>query len=165
VAKYWVNGVPVVLGDGDNDSEAFAIWVENGTVYVAGYEDADPSNVGSYEEHPVLWVNGVRDLLSSFPGEAHGLFVNNGDVHVMGYVESESGLSDAIRWVNGISNGIYMTQTPTQGSTGWDIFVHNGEVHTVQSTFNIPYQAGHYANNTVQTEDFLGDVAWGIHIY
>ncbi|MCU0319473.1 MAG: hypothetical protein MUE88_05285 [Flavobacteriales bacterium] len=167
LAKYWVNGVPVVLGDGEESSEAYAIWVENGTVYVAGYEEADPLNMENFEERPALWVNGVRDLLSSFPGHAEGLFVKNGEVHVVGYTQPVSGsnMNMATRWVNGVSSGIYTSAPPQNGSRGRDIFVHNGEVHTVMSYFGVTGSAGHYANNTTPTQAFLGDVAWGIHIY
>lgn len=165
VAKYWVNGVPVALGEGEDDSEANAIWVENGSVYVAGYEEID-DGIGSTEEQPALWVKGVRELLSEYPGKAEGLFVKNGEVHAVGHTRQPGSDFDlAVRWVNGSSSGIYMSGTPTNGSTGWDIFVHNGEVHTVQSTFDIPYQSGHYANNTAQSDAFLGDVAWDIHVH
>jgi hypothetical protein len=167
VAKYWVNGVPVVLGDGDNDSEANAIWVENGTVYVAGYEEADPLNMGNYEERPVLWVNGVRDLLSPHPGHAEGLFVNDGEVHVVGYTQPFSAPSNniATRWVNGAPIWIHTTFPPQYGSLGRDIFVHDGEVHTVMSYFGVTGSLGLHSNNTAQTEDFLGSVAWSIHIH
>src|SRR5690606_7036176 len=38
VAKYWVNGQAVELSDGAREALASAIFVENGDVYVAGYE-------------------------------------------------------------------------------------------------------------------------------
>ena len=164
VAKYWVNGSPVVLGEGEDNSEASAIWVENGNVYVAGYEEVD-DRAGNIDERPVLWMNGLRELLSSNPGSAEGLFVKNGEVHVIGYTQpSGSSMNMAIRWVNGVAAGIHMSVPPENGSQGWDIFVHNGEVHTVQSYYG-PDNSGHHANSTDQTEDFLGNVAWCIHVH
>ena len=164
LAKYWMNGVPVALGDSVDNSEATAIWVENGSVYVAGYEEMVDGS-GNTRERPVVWVNGVRNQLSSEPGSAEGLFVKNGEVHVVGYTQQGgSSLPMATRWVNGALGGIHMAIPPANGSRGWDIYVHNGDVHTVQSYFG-PDNSGHHANNTDQTEDFLGTVAWGIHIH
>lgn len=167
VAKYWVNGTPVVLGEGEDSSEATAIQVENGNVYVCGFEDVDPLNDGNYVTCPVLWVNGVRNILSTFPGKAEGLFVKNGEAHVVGHTQPFGGSSLIMGcyWVNDAQSGIYSADLPTNGSAGRDIFVDNGEVHTVQSWYWLTGQTGHYANNTANTEAYLGDVAWGIHIH
>jgi hypothetical protein len=166
VAKYWVNGTPVVLGEGEDSSEANAIWVENGNVYVAGFEEVD-DGVGNSTERPAVWVNGQRELLHAFPGAARGLFVENGVVHVVGYVEINSAdvWNQAMHWVNGAGSANYMSVLPENGSQGNGIFVHNDEVHTVQSFFGPVGSAGHYSNNTDQTDTFLGDAAWGIHIH
>jgi hypothetical protein len=165
VARYWVNGVPVVLGEGENDSEANAIWVENGNVYVAGYEEIN-DGAGTSEKYAVQWMNGTRTILSLNDGEAHGIHVNNGNVYVSGMVLNNSeSVTLACYWVNGDPQPIHAVNVPSQGSRSADIFVHDGDVHTIQNRYESGFTVGHHANNTDQTEDFLGDAVWGIHIH
>jgi hypothetical protein len=58
IAKYWVNGIGTNLTNGTHDASTKGIFVYDGDVYVAGYEQNDSSiYVGKY------WVNGVETVL------------------------------------------------------------------------------------------------------
>jgi len=70
VAKYWKNGVPVLLSDGTRTAVANAIVVANGDVYVAGFEALSMSSGAPYIAK--YWKNGVPVVLTPKPwGPSH----------------------------------------------------------------------------------------------
>jgi hypothetical protein len=166
-AKYWLNGEQVVLGDGEEDSEARAIWVQDGNVYVAGYEEIDLFNLGETLNYPVLWFNGVRNVLGSIKGEAEGIYVEGNDVYVVGYTQPMPGsnLTFGCYWVNDVINDIYTSVIATNGSHGNGIFVKDNVIHTAQNYFGPSGSAGHYAKHPNFDEEFLGDVAWSVYVH
>jgi hypothetical protein len=168
LAKYWLNGEPVILGDDIENSYAMDIWVDQGIVYVVGSEDIEDL-FGNNIQTPVLWVNGVRQALPGgvADGEANRVFMENGNVYIVGYIEPFAGNSNTqgVYWVNGTVNGIYSAQGAPNGTSGSDIAVHNGVVHTVQAWGGVTGLSGHYANNAAQTEAFLGNITNGVFVH
>ncbi|WP_108245522.1 Ig-like domain-containing protein [Muricauda brasiliensis] len=96
MARLWVNGKPVELeGASSSSSAAHSVYVDNGSVYVAGeYLNGDP----------VVWKDGVQmdiELDNNYSkGVAKGVFVSNGDVYVAGTF-SDGGVSSAVLWKDG----------------------------------------------------------------
>ncbi len=86
-ACYWKNGVKVDLGEG----QAQSIFIYEGSIYVAGYDDA---NKAAY------WKDGVKVGLSAFVSVAYDIEVVNGDVYVAGTVLN--GNTYAVYWKNGV---------------------------------------------------------------
>jgi hypothetical protein len=83
-AALWLNGVARRISD--NDSEAFAVFVSNRDVYVAGYESDC-----SWPEYATLWKNGVALRLRKFSC-ATSVFVSGDDVYVAGTTQSSDGI-------------------------------------------------------------------------
>jgi hypothetical protein len=85
VAKYWKNGVehPLTgLTSSAQQSDGFSIDVENGHVYVCGYEKNVNGNLTA-----VLWVDGAPVNLTPAVGraEAYSVRALNGNVYCAGY--------------------------------------------------------------------------------
>ncbi|MGY4385173.1 putative RecA/RadA family phage recombinase [Pedobacter sp. UYP24] len=101
VAKYWKNGVPVVLTNGSNPAKATAIAVTNTNVFAVGYEELGPNHLREAR----CWMNGKQINLKidknlnhgSDYSEANAVFVDGDNVYIAG---TESGL--AAYWKNGI---------------------------------------------------------------
>tara|TARA_R110002051_G_scaffold257744_2_gene316752 strand:- start:6815 stop:7753 length:939 start_codon:yes stop_codon:yes gene_type:complete len=77
VATLWTNGVPQALSDGTTDAKAYAVYVSDTDVYVAGYEDGKAK----------LWKNGVSQTLpnnNNANNYINSLFVKDNDVYVVG---------------------------------------------------------------------------------
>ncbi|RAV29550.1 hypothetical protein DN748_08645 [Sinomicrobium soli] len=101
IAKYWKNGESIVLGTGDQESEARDIFIEDNDVYVTGWEKIRrPSGSGTVSVAR-YWKNGeATDLTDgSYRAEANSIFVLDGEVYVAGveYMEQRS----ATYWKNG----------------------------------------------------------------
>ncbi|WP_461533082.1 hypothetical protein [Sinomicrobium sp.] len=101
IAQYWKNGERVVLGAGEKNSEANAIYIENNDVYVAGWEQIPRSSGTGTVAVARYWKNGeATDLTdASYRAEANSIFVLDGEVYVAGveYMEQRS----ATYWKNG----------------------------------------------------------------
>lgn len=103
IAKYWKNGEEHLLANG---TEVNSIVVDNGNVYVAGYERASDgsSHIAKY------WKNGKEIILPSESKSAiaNCIFVKKNDVYVAGYDGSQ-----AVYWKNGkkiiLKDGIIAT--------------------------------------------------------
>lgn len=101
VAQYWKNGEKVTLGTGERASQANAIFIENGDVYVAGWETVPRSSGSGTVRIARYWKNGEAvDLTDgTHHAEANGIFVLDGKVYTTG-VESMDRRS-ATYWING----------------------------------------------------------------
>jgi hypothetical protein len=167
-AKYWLNGEPVVLGnDDDEDSEATGIVVKNGNVYVSGYEEIELPGTTSTVTYAVVWINGEREVLEDTRSEAHDIFVDGNDVYVVGgyapFVEIDNYYG--CYWKNDLLWGFDGVLLAANGTMGTGIFVYENKVHCVENYFNEIGQSGRYIVSPDNSEDFLGDQVWGIHIY
>src|SRR5690606_26361518 len=89
VAQYWKNGEKITLGTGERASQANAIFIENGDVYVAGWETVPRSSGSGTVRIARYWKNGEAvDLTDgTHHAEANGIFVLDGKVYTTG-VES-----------------------------------------------------------------------------
>src|SRR6266487_2211603 len=58
VAKYWKNGIPVILSDGSTETYTEGIAVSGNDLYVAGQEYKGSSEYAKY------WKNGIPVVLS-----------------------------------------------------------------------------------------------------
>lgn len=101
VAQYWKNGEKITLGTGERASQANAIFIENGDVYVAGWETVPRSSGSGTVRIARYWKNGEAvDLTDgTHHAEANGIFVLDGKVYTTG-VESMDRRS-ATYWING----------------------------------------------------------------
>lgn len=80
VAKYWKNGVAVILTDGTKHAKATSIFLQGNDVYVCGQETINFKSVAKY------WKNGVAVTLSNGTTDcdASSIFVSGSDVYVVG---------------------------------------------------------------------------------
>ena len=127
-ACYWKNGERFDLAGG-TQCEAYAIFVDNGDVYVAGTRLTDVGSFGT----PVAcyWKNGQRTDLTTtaMDAMAYGIGVNNGDVYVTGWrIQNHTSL--ACYWKNGSINNL-------TGTNYW------GEGQDIAFSGNNVYISGH----------------------
>ncbi|AGA76733.1 hypothetical protein [Echinicola vietnamensis] len=123
VAKYWKNGQEVILGTGEGDSEARAVFVENGDVYVAGYEKVLHKSGTGTVNVARYWKNGEAVDLTDrlYRAEANAIFVLDGKVYVAGIDFGSSGKPvAAMYWENG--KAIQLSHDDHRGHAA-DIFV------------------------------------------
>ena len=108
-ACYWKNGERFDLeGGSQSGTEASAIFVDNGDVFVSGTRIADVGFFGT----PIAcyWKNGDRTDLTTSDMDAMGLGIgiNNGDVYVTGW-RIQSHTTIACYWKNGAINNLHGT--------------------------------------------------------
>ncbi len=122
--SYWKNGIQTRLTDGTYAAAANAVFVNNGDVYVAGYEKNAAGNfVGKY------WKNGTPVLLTAdgFYGEAVDIVVQGTDVYVVGKKDGK-----IVYWKNGELTTIH----DASNTFVTKIFVDKTDVYIAGSTFN-----------------------------
>ncbi len=177
VAKYWKNGVAVVLTDGSHEARALSIFVKDADVYVTGYEEVS-STVVSNNLHAIrYWKNGksidltVEKHLSDNNdfSEGHSIFVDGKNVYIAG---TQSGI--ATYWKNGLPvklvKGENLHQTgkiiEPVSSTATSIVVSGSDIYVAgtQDTLSLQNsEAKYWKNGKEQTlthapEDLYGDV-------
>lgn len=158
VAKYWLNGTAVVLGTGTVSSGASEVWVANGHVYVAGYEV-----VNAGQEEAVLWVDGVRQTLSSNGGAAYGLWVDDAHTYIAG--TDNDRLHHLAYWENGVPDSPALPPTLlSEMGLCTDICVRDGVVHTTTLIYYLGEPGSYHSNNSTGTWTHLNGVAWGIWV-
>jgi hypothetical protein len=148
VAKYWKNGQAMPLSDGSKDSYANSVYVRNGDVYVAGYEEGGRpfySGIAKY------WKNGTPFNLTGQPPnvftEARAISVSpNGDVHVAGVMYSTNVFNDPqpVYWKNGnlmpLTNGA-IGEARSVAINGTDIYIVGSMVHG-QPSYGVYWKNG-----------------------
>ncbi len=80
VAKYWKNGKATHLTDGNREAEAKSIAVNNGDIYVAGYEEAQRTAGNRVAK---LWKNGTAISISKNDAQVISMAVDSGDIHMI----------------------------------------------------------------------------------
>jgi hypothetical protein len=91
VAKYWKNGVPVILSDSTKINSASSIAISGSDVYVAGFESVWSLNTAKY------WKNSQPVVLSTRQSETNSIAVSGNDVYVAGWEDFKP-----TYWKNGI---------------------------------------------------------------
>ncbi|MCA6408271.1 MAG: hypothetical protein IM575_04020 [Cytophagales bacterium] len=122
-AIYWKNGVINRLTDGKNHSEANAISVAGGDVYVAGWEQ-DDQGIATAK----YWKNGIEFILAK-PAYIYAMFITNNDLYFAGErLNTTDGEFYATYWKNEKATDLL------QDGIATSIYVSNNDV----------YVAGHY---------------------
>ncbi len=124
VASYWKNGIISKLTDSTGNADAYAIAIDNGDVYVAGYTTAKTgtNTVATY------WKNGKEIHLtnSSTNASASAILIYNGIVYVTGSVYNSNGINVATIWKNGVATQL---SDGTQNAYVAAITISNGDVY------------------------------------
>lgn len=95
VAKYWKNGVPISITDGNYNASLNKIKVVGSDVYLCGYEATIPGVNGSGEVGK-YWKNGVATEVNM--ASVTDMAIVNNDVHLVGYQNN----GGAKYWKNGV---------------------------------------------------------------
>jgi hypothetical protein len=147
VAKYWKDGVEVVLSNGTTDAVGRAIWVSGDDVYVAGSRKI--SDAGSLSL-PVYWKNGAELGLSSNAAPfstATDIFVEGGNAYIVGFERNADGVEVAKLYGPG---GTVDLSDGTIDARAEGVFAENGNVHVVGyqniSEFNSTAVATYWLN-------------------
>jgi hypothetical protein len=117
VAKYWKNGVEVLLSDGSSAAETTDILIVGNDIYVTGRDGSET----------LYWKNGVRVVLND-PSYIvlNKIFVDKNDVYLAGLKSVVTGSPVATYWKNG--NEVKLSAA--NGYAGIrDIVVQNGDVY------------------------------------
>ncbi|MDR1841852.1 MAG: Ig-like domain-containing protein [Holophagales bacterium] len=137
VATVWKNGRAASLSDGLSESRAFSVFVSDGDVYVAGYENRIPFGTGA---DAIIWKNGEPIILSEELIEAHSMsvFVSGGDVYAAGegwvdYYDDDYGpvvVLTAMYWKNGETIILKEVKDPNYiAARGGFVFVQGDDVY------------------------------------
>lgn len=117
IAVVLKNGQLTKLTNGSQNAAATDIWVDNGTVYVVGYN----GNLA------MLWKNGTPTPLTdgSHVAYANAIAVSNGDVYVAG-LENNGTLIEAKYWENGTP--VVLSEAGKRGSAN-GIYVFENDLY------------------------------------
>lgn len=98
IPKVWKNGIASILPVNVSGS-ANSVAVSGADVYVAGGE-SDPTGTTA---SPILWKNGVKQILPTIDGYggAFSVFISGSDVYVSGFV-GRFGTAQPALWKNGV---------------------------------------------------------------
>jgi hypothetical protein len=133
VAKYWKNGVAVVLPCNDSTAYANDIFVSGTDVYVVG--STFFTNGLNFQWSVVLWKNGVPTIIAqTVLGQAGGslnaksVFVSGNDVYITGHSTNSNGSGGIVKlWKNGIATNLTTGATLAHGNSvfvsGTDVYV------------------------------------------
>jgi hypothetical protein len=101
-ARYWKNKEEFSLDTAEEGSEAYAVMVHNGDLFIAGYVTTGGTKIATY------WKNGTPVGLSDGTKNAvaNQFVISDGDVYVAGW-ERIGPTYAATYWVNG--NPVYLT--------------------------------------------------------
>ena len=163
-AMFWKNGELQPLSDVNRiDSEARSVYVSDGNVYVAGFEENEPGMI-----YATFWKNGVSQRLSrlsdgSTYAQANSVFVSGDDVYAAGFEEYDNhwGFNIPILWKNGVAQRLSSDYT----SEARSVFVSGGDVYVVGYELHVEGDEGNLkAINRAKiwkngVEQFLSDVS------
>lgn len=165
VARYWVDGVEVILAQSDNAVRSIAngIFVVGTDVYVSGYQQINFSGTGRYVA--TVWKNGVITLLGNTVNNSYatGVVVTDTDVYVSGY-ENENSINVAKYWKNGTAVPLSDGTVDEHGSS---VFVSSaGDVYVsgYSGNVNTGIQAKYWKNGVSHTNN-SGTYAWSVCVY
>lgn len=124
IAAYWKNGSLVKLSDSTAAAQGYAIAVNNGDVYVAGYIATHASNV----QVACYWKNGQKTDLTdgSTMASASSIAIYNGIVYVAGSVYNKQGYNVATLWKNGVATQL---SDGTQNASISAIAIDSGDIY------------------------------------
>jgi hypothetical protein len=180
---YWKSGTPVALTSGEYWSDANAIAVSGGDVYVAGYEvEATEVAPGSFLVTNVakVWKNGVAMTLTDGrnPAVARDIAVVGPDVYVAGYELADALVGSvfvAKVWKNGVpvplSDGIYGAMATGIAVWGNDVLVagaqHDGIVDVARIWRNgVPLDLTYPSSQGFEVQAFANAIAvWRADVY
>lgn len=136
-AKYWKNGTPVVLTNGEL-TVVSEIAVSGNNVYVVG------TNYKSSTKKIMFWVNGVETKITESVSGAFGIFLNGNDIYLCGY-ESNGSKDIATYWKNGTAVPLTNGSTNAQARA---ITVSNGDVYCTGFEYNESRGVAKYWKNS-----------------
>lgn len=161
VAKYWKNGAPVILSDGNSQACANSIVVVDSNVYVSGWVRNSSTQIAS----AVYWKNGIAVNLTDGSLESYGtsIAVSGNDVYVAGSQQYDDSTykSIAMYWKNGslvnLSPGYVATSIAVSGT---DVYVagNSGLIDTAAGGATGPI--GGTGNSIVDKTFSSGAVYW-----
>jgi hypothetical protein len=144
VAKYWKNGLPVVVSDSVNRTNALAncIVVSGNDVYVGGYESetATPNLIAKY------WKNG-KGVNLTVPSAANApeitsMAVSGNDVYAAGYERNANSIEVAKYWKNGMAVSLTGSTTTSRNARINGIAVVGNDVYAAGYEFVLRVDAG-----------------------
>ncbi len=154
-AKYWKNGVVSELTDGSSQLQTESIYIDNGDVYVVGYE-VNPV------QSAVYWKNGIKYKLAksheNLGSHAKAVHVSNGVVHITG-VENGKG----VYWKNGNLESLPTTQGFTRSRPGAIFVSEDNDIYIAGTGTNDANMSvvKYWKNNTpyvISSSAFIVDV-------
>jgi hypothetical protein len=157
VAKYWKNGVPVILTDGTHDAQAASITLVGTDVYAAGGEYALMPG-GFTASGAKYWKNGYPVVLSQggYGAFAYALAVSGSDVYVVGshLFTARPSVPRAVVWKNG-TEGVLVDGARLGGEAtaitlaGTDVYIAGREVARISPSGSTIGIATYWKNETV----------------
>lgn len=149
-ATLWKNGVPTILNNTANATDANSVFVTGNDVYVAGYEIVNSIRVAKY------WKNGNETTLSdpTLYADTHDIAVSGNDVYVVGSrILVLHGPDVPTLWKNGVatdltrSNNSYDARATGVVLSGTDVHICGDE----QTDINTEVRMAKYWKNGVAT--------------
>jgi len=126
----WKNGNLTILAKSGEAGNTTSVSVNNGDVYVTGYQYVIGANPSNY--NAVYWKNGVMTQLSANNALAYAIAVSGNDVYVAGD-ENINGVILATIWKNGTATHL---TGPTVFSTASAIAVSGTNVYVAGNVIN-----------------------------
>ena len=158
VAKYWKNGIPILLTEGSGNESTTALTISGNDIYVTG-NGIDPITRNSVAKY---WKNGRPVKLTNGTSNAFtfSIAVSGNDVYVAGIESGTNGNFIAKYWKNG--NAVALTDESTNSFAN-AIAVSQNDIYVAGSEGSIAkyWKNGHAVD---LSEGTLHETASGIFI-